>query len=190
MLKRKAGDDACTGIHNDTEVKKPRTSSMDDMKSKLDAMLKKAQEHHESARIAAIDKASALEEELNDANEERETTEKQIQNMQNEYNETCSYLETIENSDTMKMLHNASAKKETSPSNDINILHNDNDEVQKLLKGLREKNANLHAQIGDMKNELVDMRERCTVLSEDFTAAQDHVETITNIGEHECAKKT
>jgi chromosome segregation ATPase len=185
MLKRKAMNAADNATDS---PKKPRTSSMDDMKTRLDAMLKKAAEQHESARIAAIDKASGLEDELNDAREERDSTENELNAKKTEFSETSSYLETIGKSETLRMLQNASSSDNASSSSDIETLTQQNSEVQELMSALRDKNKSLSNQIGDMNSELEEMRERCTVLAEEYDAAELHVQTITKIGGSKCVK--
>lgn len=175
MLKRPMTDD----VEGASDLKKPRLSAIQNMKARMDALLKKAEEHHESARIAAIDKASALEEELNDAREERDKTQKELDTIQKEYSETCAYLETVQNSQTVKMLQNASG----DTSSDIETLSKDNEEVQSLMKELCQMKNTLSSQIENTQSELADMQERCTVLEEDHHAAEENVDKITKLSE-------
>ena len=93
-------------------VKKARVNpELEAMRNTLDSLLKTASDHHEEARIAAIDAASTLEEEWTDATTGKDKLSVEMVGLESEKNTADEYLKRYEESATVKMLKKAADDK-------------------------------------------------------------------------------
>ena len=155
-------------------AKKARVNpELEAMRNTLDSLLKTASDHHEEARIAAIDAASALEEEWTDATTEKDKLSLEMDGLESEKNTAEEYLKRYEESATMKMLKKAADDKA------VETLVEDNEKIVDTLTKLSNLKELLSTQYSDISTQFGEKCEQCDALKERLAAAEKRVETIT-----------
>lgn len=155
-------------------VKKARVNpELEAMRNTLDTLLKTASDHHEEARIAAIDAASALEEEWTDATTEKDKLSVEMDGLESEKNTAEEYLTRYEESATVKMLKKAADDKA------VETLVEDNEKISDTLTKLSNLKERLSTQYNDISTQFGEKCEQCDALKERLDAAEKRVETIT-----------
>jgi len=90
--------------------KKTRTNTiLEEMKSTMESLLKTADEHHEEARIAAVDVAFELEQQLSEVTGLVDSYREEDERLKTEYSTVSQYMGTVQKSMTVKMLDKAVA---------------------------------------------------------------------------------
>lgn len=97
-------DEPCKVSHKKARLV---NSELEAMKATLDNLLKSADNVHEEARIAAVDLAFELEEQLKDAEELAVLSTTQLAVAKADCDAATTYLNEYRNSDTFQMLKNA-----------------------------------------------------------------------------------
>jgi len=168
MSKRPAESDATP------PAKKARVNpELEAMRNTLDNLLMTASDHHEEARIAAIDAASALEEEWTDATTEKDKLLTEMDGIESEKDTAEEYLKRYEESATVKMLKKAADDKA------VETLVEDNEKIADTLTKLRNLKERLTTQYNDTSTQYGEKYKQCDALKERLDAAEKRVETIT-----------
>jgi len=145
------------------------------MKATLESLLKTADEHHEEARIGAIDHASELEEKWTECTVCRDNMTKEFEKVSNELEAACTYVETFESSDTVCML------KKASESKVVHTLVEDHAKILDTLVKLRSLKSRLQDSKCTLEGELQQQTEKCEQLKTELAAAEARVESITKL---------
>ena len=161
---------------NDESVsKKVRVNpELEAMKATLESLMKTADEHHEEARIAAIDTASELEEQWIEANATKDKTETEYDAVSSEYDTAVVYLENFENSATVQMLKKASENKT------VDTLVEDHEKINDTLTKMRNLQARLLASKTELHKTLQEQIGNVNTLKSKLTAAESKVDIITS----------
>jgi len=168
MSKRPAESDATT------IAKKARLNpELEAMRNTLDSLLKTADTHHEEARIAAIDAASALEEGWTDATTEKDKLDVELKGLASEHWTADEYLKRYEESATVKML------KKAADVSLVDTLVEDNEKITDTLTKLRNLKERLVGECDRTSAQLIEKTEQCDALKERLDAAEKRVETIS-----------
>lgn len=146
------------------------------MKATLDNLLQSANEHHEEARIAAIDAASELEEQWTEATSARDKTKIEHDAVEGEFGAAVQYLDTFENSATVQMLKKASENKT------VGTLVQDHESIRDALTKMQNMKKRLSSTLTELDRTLQKETETAAALKEKLTAAEARVETITSFG--------
>lgn len=171
MAKRPREDDT------ESVSKKLRVNpELEAMKATLDNLLESANEHHEEARIAAIDTASELEEQWAEATSTRDKTKAEHDAVHGELDTASQYLDTFENSATVKMLKKASENKT------VGTLVQDHETIRDALTKVENLKSRLQTTLAELKVSLQKETETAAALKEKLTAAEAKVETISSFG--------
>lgn len=144
------------------------------MKATLDNLLQSANEHHEEARIAAIDAASELEEQWTEATSARDKTKIEHDAVEGEFGAVVQYLDTFENSATVQMLKKASENKT------VGTLVQDHESIRDALTKMQNMKNRLSSTLADLVRTLQKETESAAALKEKLSAAEAKVETITS----------
>lgn len=170
--------DESSGNEQTPSYKKQRfTSELAQMKDTLDTMMQSAKEHHEEARITAIDNASEVEELWTEVVTEREEMNTELATVSSEYNTACEYLNKYESSTTLAMLNKASECQ----FKDVQILVEDNEKINDTLTKLR----NLKQCLFDKQKLAVEtvevLQKKCTGLKDKLDSIEQQVENISSL---------
>ena len=144
------------------------------MKATLDNLLQSANEHHEEARIAAIDAASELEEQWTEATSARDKTKIEHDAVEGEFGAAVQYLDTFENSATVKMLKKASENKT------VGTLVQDHETIRDALTKVENLKTRLQTTLAELKVSLQKETDSAAALKEKLSAAEAKVETISS----------
>lgn len=160
----------------ETVVKKMRPHpELEAMKSALDKLMSNANTHHEEARIAAIDKASDLEDKWVAAMTLRDSTQEEYDTVEEQCRTAVEYLNAFEASSVVNMLKKASASQLLVPT-----LINDHDKVQESLTDMERLCEQLEASRDSLLKTLNSQKAQCSELETEHKAAEKYVDTITN----------
>lgn len=177
MLKRPAEDQP------ETPAKKQRTNDdLESMKAQLDALLKNAADHHEDRRLAAVDRAFDLEEDLKSAQTTTDATNDELNQVSSDHNNASQYLEAFESSQTMKML----SKVDGIPQENVQLtqLKDDNEKIRETLIKLKAMAQTLKEKQSSLEEDLKQQQENVQRLQEEHAAAEKEVEVITELNEN------
>lgn len=159
-------------------AKKTRVSTpLDDIKTKLDQLLKQASEHHEEARLTAVDSAFELEESWKDAENEKQTKEIEIAELTKQKDAYVAYEAKIKESPLVKMLQNVSE----SDAGGIEKLTEDHTKLTESLKQLKMLQVSLLEKIDCYKKELEGHTRKCQDLKHKHEEAEAHAEKIAGL---------
>ena len=177
MLKRPAEDQP------ETPAKKQRTNdNLESMKNQLDALLKNAAEHHEDRRLAAVDRAFDLEEELKSAQITVDIANDELNQVSSDHINASLYLEAFESSQTMKML---SKVDDISQENvKLTQLRDDNEKIRETLIKLKAMAQTLKEKQSSWEEDLKQQQENVQRLQEEHAVAEKEVEVITELNEN------
>ena len=156
--------------------KKCTMSLLDSMKSDLEKLLKNAEEHHENARLEAVDAAFDLEEELKSAQKRKEDTEKELAETDEQLDKVTQYLDTFENSSAVKML-----KKAAECSVELAQLNQDYSQVKEKLEAFRSMRSTLVEKCDTLKHTLSEHSSKCDELTKKHTSAEEKADTISSL---------
>lgn len=152
---------------------------LEDLKSNLDALLAKATEHHEEARLAAVDSAYDLEESWKDAEERKTATETELRALTEKRSACAAYEEQIKSSPTARML----AKVSESDVNGIDKLSEDHKKLTASLEQLRTLLKDLDQQHAACEKKLEQETSTCSDLKQKYEQAEANAEKITKLNE-------
>lgn len=175
MLKRPMEDDTQV-----VENKKARTDSLDELKMNLEALLKEASEHHEEVRIQAVDSAYDLEESLKDAMSTKDSYSEEHSQLTQKYEKAKTYLDTFENSPSVKMLQKASSSDMTG----LEKLSQDHQKITEALNHLRKVLETTSTQLDACKVKLENQEKICERLKTDHETAEARAEQISRLNEN------
>jgi DNA repair exonuclease SbcCD ATPase subunit len=154
---------------------------LDDLKSNLDALLAKATEHHEEARLAAVDSAYDLEESWKGAEERKTATETELRALAEKRLACVAYEEKIKSSPSAIML----ARVSESEVNGIDKLSEDHKKLSASLEQLRTLLKNLNQQHAACEKKLEQESSTCSDLKQKYEQAEANAEKITKLNERD-----
>jgi uncharacterized phage infection (PIP) family protein YhgE len=176
MLKRPAEDLA------DTPIKKQRQNDdLESMKTQLDTLLKNAAEHHEERRIAAVDRAFDLEEDLKSAQTAADTINDELNQVSSDHINASQYLEAFVSSQTMKML----SKVDDISQDKVQLtqLKDDNEKIMGTLSKLKAMGQTLKEKQSSLEEELNTLQDNVQQIQDQYENAEKEVVVITNLNE-------
>jgi chromosome segregation ATPase len=177
MSKRPAEDQP------ETPTKKQRTNDdLESMKAQLDDLLKNAAEHHEETRIAAVDRAYDLEEELKTTQSSMYNINAQLNQVASDHADASRYLETFESSQTMKMMTKV-GDYNAEGSIQIRTLKEDNQKIMETLVKLKGMKQTLFTKQQSLEFDLKALHESVQQIEQQYVNAEKEVLVITNLNE-------
>ena len=159
-LKRPLEDDI-----SESPTKKLR---FEDLKSNLDALLAVATEHHEEARLTAVDSAYDLEESWKDSEDKKNATATELETLEGKRDVCAQYISDMKSSSAFKMLQNVS-KTEV---NGIEKLTQDHQKLKDSMEKLESLCSDLETQIQTCAARL----EKETKVAEDLKKKHEEAE--------------
>ena len=158
-------------------AKKTRVSTpLDNIKAKMDQIFKQAAEHHEEARISAVDSAYELEEMWKEAEEKKNATEVELKALAVRQKTAENYLETFESNPSIKMLEKASK----SDIQGLDKLTQDRKELIETLQWLRDVLESTSSDFEKCTQKLKTEQQVCKDLSTRHSTAETKAELIAN----------
>jgi len=162
---------------NPDNVKKTRVSTpLDAIKAKMDQIFKQSAEHHEEARISAVDSAYELEESWKEAEEKKNATEVELKALAARQKTAENYLETFESNPSIKMLEKASK----SDIRGLDKLTQDHKELIETLQLLRDVLESTSSEFDMCTQKLKTKQQVCKDLSTRHRVAEAKAESIAN----------
>ena len=154
---------------------------LEDLKTNLDALLAQATEHHEEARLAAVDSAYDLEECWKDAEERKAATETELSDLKEKQSACMEYRTKIMQNPATKMLQKASG----SDVNGIDQLTQDHEKLKASLEKLNSLLSELGTEMGKCQDRLSRETLECDDLKKRHEEAEAKAEKITNLNQSE-----
>lgn len=156
------------------------TKELDDIKSQLDALFQTATEHHEEARLEAVDCAYDIEESLKEAELKLEELQALAQKWTAKCEKAESYLKSFEESPIAKMLRKVSE----SDVEGIDKLSEDYKKMSAVMDQLKSAlDTNTRERVA-CSEELARQKENCERLRKDYETAEKRAEGITLLNEN------
>jgi|TARA_B100000767_G_scaffold254792_1_gene260475 hypothetical protein len=152
---------------------------LEDLKSNLNALLEQAAEHHEEARLFAVDRAFELEESWNDAEDNRKAMTATLKELQTKCQACEEYEKKISESPVAMML----SKVSETDVHGIDTLSDDQKKLDASLKQLQ----TLYEATLQQKSDTESTLQKQTILCENFKKkheeAEAKAEKITKLNE-------
>lgn len=181
MLSTKRPLEGSEGNEEGSATKKHKNNDLEVMRATLIGLLKSADDHHEQARIAVVDLAYDIEEQLKEAQKSLHELDTKLCMSNSECKTASEYLMFVKDSTTVQMLKNAA---KISDEHFGSVFVEDN---RKIAEGLSELETLKHA-LEDKRDclteERTDTLQNIDNLKGDLTSAENRVKTITNLTEH------
>lgn len=150
---------------------------LEDLKSNLNALLEQAVEHHEEARLSAVDSAFELEESWNDAEDKRKVTSAELEELRAKCQACEEYEKKILASPAAMMLSNVSE----TDVNGIDKLSIDQKKLDASLKQLRTLLSHTKQQKEETESTLQKQTSLCNDLKNKHEEAEAKAEKITKL---------
>jgi hypothetical protein len=175
------GNDGNDG--NDDEgsaTKKHKNNDLEVMQATLVGLLKSADDHQEQARIAVVDLAYDIEEQLKEVQQHGRDLDTKICISESECNTANEYLDRARNSTTVQMLKNAA---KISDEHFGSVFVEDNRKIAKGLSELETLKHGLEDKRDCLKEERSSTLQNIDNLKRDLALAEKRVACITNLTE-------
>lgn len=158
------------------DLKKRRTGELVDMEATLERMMKSAEEHHEKARTEAIDKASALEDRLEEAEAAHNISKEDLDFAKKDLDKAECMHKKFESHAMFKMLQKASDSK-------VPVLLDDSEEVKNTLTKLQNMITYLKQRHDVAERLCTEALEKWQGIHKEYKEAEAYVEKISTLVE-------
>ena len=161
----------------DTPTGPSKKLRFEDLQSELDGLLVLASQHHEEARLAAVDSAFDLEESCKCAEEKMNSTEKELSESKSKRDTCAQYRQKIMDSPAAKMLEKVSG----SDVHGVDTLTEDHEKLKSSLEKLSCLVSGLDGDIVLLEKRLDEEKTQCETLRGKHEEAEAKAEKITSL---------
>ena len=179
-LERNDGNDGNDGNVEGGANKKHKNNELEAMHATLVGLFKSADEHQEQARIAVVDLAYDIEEQLKEVQQTAHDLDSKICISESECNTANEYYVSARNSTTVQMLKNAA---KISDEHFGSVFVEDNRKIAKGLSELETLKHGLEDKRDCLKEERSSTLQKIDNLKRDLALAEKRVACITNLTE-------